>query len=497
MAYTAPERLLGDKYDQRADVFSAGVLLWEAIMGEPLFRDRSADAIVTRLIGNKIPYPVPSSDAPWAVPLSDVALAALSVEPLARFAHVGALGAQIEKIARGKLASAQDLAALVAASFGRGSRDSIADTAATVVRPSSPQVSAGSRSPSGSHAPARSPSGSHSPSGSPLAAVSPSASESQAVHLHSPVHTASRPPAVGETLGGASGRSASVARTRRAEPAEDRPSQEPSSSSMPVAPSDDTRERTSSAPAEASGDRPSGVEGETGSRVSGSPSASALEPGARDSQASGTSSPLVTPATMVSLPSGAGALVRASEARSERSSQGEAAGAAFVAPVTTRRRPPPMSARRQWMIVGSAVAASFTLAGLAAYALLDWNPVSTANETVLVPPPMVGLPANSATPVGVSTHSTGLGAAAGPAGTSASSASPMAKSAAANAPALALSVSRPPVAAAPPPVYRPPVAAPVRPAPQPAAHPAPGPTPAPKPAPKPVDKQSETERFGI
>src|SRR4029079_3939663 len=37
--YTAPEKLLGDDFDQRADVFSAGVLLWEAMMGQSLFGD--------------------------------------------------------------------------------------------------------------------------------------------------------------------------------------------------------------------------------------------------------------------------------------------------------------------------------------------------------------------------------------------------------------------------------------------------------------------------
>ena len=31
--YTAPEILLADPFDQRADVYSIGVLLWEAIMG--------------------------------------------------------------------------------------------------------------------------------------------------------------------------------------------------------------------------------------------------------------------------------------------------------------------------------------------------------------------------------------------------------------------------------------------------------------------------------
>jgi serine/threonine-protein kinase len=128
--YIAPERLLGDVFGQPADVFSAGVLLWEAITGKPLFRNWPLDAIVTQLIGRKVPYPIPFGDALWGVPLADVAMRALLVDPAERWNHVGALGAQIETIARGHLASSDEIAALVAgfaAGKGRGSMTSISD----------------------------------------------------------------------------------------------------------------------------------------------------------------------------------------------------------------------------------------------------------------------------------------------------------------------------------------------------------------------------------
>jgi eukaryotic-like serine/threonine-protein kinase len=114
MGYAAPERLLGDVFGQPADIFSAGVLLWEAITGKPLFRNWPLEAIVTQLIGRKVPYPIPFGDALWGVPLADVAMRALSVDPAERWAHVGALGAQIETIARGHLATSDEIAALVA-----------------------------------------------------------------------------------------------------------------------------------------------------------------------------------------------------------------------------------------------------------------------------------------------------------------------------------------------------------------------------------------------
>ena len=129
--YIAPERLLGDVFGQPADVFSAGVLLWEAITGKPLFRNWPLDAIVTQLIGRKVPYPIPFGDALWGVPLADVAMRALLVDPSERWAHVGALGAQVETIARGHLASSDEIAALVAGFAagmgGRGSMTSISD----------------------------------------------------------------------------------------------------------------------------------------------------------------------------------------------------------------------------------------------------------------------------------------------------------------------------------------------------------------------------------
>jgi serine/threonine-protein kinase len=132
--YMAPERLLGDVFGQPADVFSAGVLLWEAITGKPLFRNWPLDAIVTQLIGRKVPYPIPFGDALWGVPLADVAMRALVVDPAERWAHVGALGAQVENIARGHLASSDEIAALVAG-FAAGKGPSSVRPARELARP--------------------------------------------------------------------------------------------------------------------------------------------------------------------------------------------------------------------------------------------------------------------------------------------------------------------------------------------------------------------------
>jgi serine/threonine-protein kinase len=124
--YTAPEKLLGDSFDQRADVFSAGVLLWEAMMGRSLFGGASVETIVTQLVGGKVTRPAAGGDdAPWGADLADVVMRALAVDPADRWAHVGIMGADIETIAEGRMAKASDLIVLVT---GRDvSRDSLSD----------------------------------------------------------------------------------------------------------------------------------------------------------------------------------------------------------------------------------------------------------------------------------------------------------------------------------------------------------------------------------
>ncbi len=108
-----------------SDVFSAGVLLWEAMAGKPLFRDVPVDDVVTQLVGGKVQPPAPRSDAPWSVELADVAMRALAVDPSDRWEHVGIMGADIETIAMGHIAKSSELIALVT---GREvSRDSMSD----------------------------------------------------------------------------------------------------------------------------------------------------------------------------------------------------------------------------------------------------------------------------------------------------------------------------------------------------------------------------------
>jgi serine/threonine-protein kinase len=108
--HLSPERLLGDALDARADVFSAGVLLWEALAGRRLFETDSVDSIVTRLMGAKVALPQLPPELSWAAPLRAVAQCALSVDPEQRFANCAELAEAIEAVAGDKLATHADVA---------------------------------------------------------------------------------------------------------------------------------------------------------------------------------------------------------------------------------------------------------------------------------------------------------------------------------------------------------------------------------------------------
>jgi serine/threonine protein kinase len=89
--YMSPEQAAGAPIDNRSDVFSLGVVLWEALSGRRLFR-RDTDLAVMRAItdGN---IPPPSDFAPIAPRLERIVMTALERAPEDRFqdAHEMAL----------------------------------------------------------------------------------------------------------------------------------------------------------------------------------------------------------------------------------------------------------------------------------------------------------------------------------------------------------------------------------------------------------------------
>jgi serine/threonine protein kinase len=95
VAYMPPEQVLGREVDHRADIFSAGVVLWEMLTGRPLFL-RSNEAATLYAIMNA-PVPPPSkmrADCPRQ--LDEIVLRAVARTPSERFETAQQMGEAID-----------------------------------------------------------------------------------------------------------------------------------------------------------------------------------------------------------------------------------------------------------------------------------------------------------------------------------------------------------------------------------------------------------------
>ena len=97
VAYMPPEQILGRSVDQRADIFSAGVVLWEMLTGRPLFlRDNEAATLYAIMNG---PIPAPSKYRPDVPPQLDKIVArALARSPADRYATAEDMAAALDDL---------------------------------------------------------------------------------------------------------------------------------------------------------------------------------------------------------------------------------------------------------------------------------------------------------------------------------------------------------------------------------------------------------------
>jgi len=110
--YLAPEKLLGDRVDVRSDVFSLGVMLWEALAGQRLLEAHTVDDIIARLMGGGIPRAhAPEAEA-WTEPLAAIAERAIAVDPGRRFASVAEMSNTLQSACSRYLASPPGMAEL-------------------------------------------------------------------------------------------------------------------------------------------------------------------------------------------------------------------------------------------------------------------------------------------------------------------------------------------------------------------------------------------------
>ena len=97
--YMAPEQARGDKLDIRADVYSAGVVLYQMLCGRVPFSAETALGIITKHI-METPPPPRRVRPEWGIPrsLESIALQALSKAPEERYESASAMAHAIEEV---------------------------------------------------------------------------------------------------------------------------------------------------------------------------------------------------------------------------------------------------------------------------------------------------------------------------------------------------------------------------------------------------------------
>jgi serine/threonine-protein kinase len=93
--YMSPEQAAGEPVDHRSDIFSLGVVLWEALSGRRLFR-RPTELAVMRAITNDA-IPLPSGPQPIAPRLERIVMKALERAPEDRFQDAHEMALQLER----------------------------------------------------------------------------------------------------------------------------------------------------------------------------------------------------------------------------------------------------------------------------------------------------------------------------------------------------------------------------------------------------------------
>jgi serine/threonine protein kinase len=120
IAYMAPEQAAGEEtLDRRADVFAAGIVIWEELAAKRLFKAENEAATLSRVMTEPVP-PLSVIVPGLSLQLSNVVMRALERDPNKRFATCAQFGDALEAAAVGKerIATPRELAAYVTEVLG-------------------------------------------------------------------------------------------------------------------------------------------------------------------------------------------------------------------------------------------------------------------------------------------------------------------------------------------------------------------------------------------
>ncbi len=132
--YMSPEQVLGQEIDQRSDVFSAGVVLWEMLTGQRLFRGKDHKETVKMIASTPIqPASALNSEVPPTV--DRIVMKALARDRSARYQTTGALLGDLSRVADAlpRRAATRDLAVYMRRQFGASSSHSSKGRTASTV----------------------------------------------------------------------------------------------------------------------------------------------------------------------------------------------------------------------------------------------------------------------------------------------------------------------------------------------------------------------------
>jgi serine/threonine-protein kinase len=122
LSYMAPEQASTNETDQRSDLFSVGIILWESLTGRRLFKGDSNAATLNKLLNDTVVKP--SSLWPELEAYDDVVMKALSRNPGDRFQSGDEFAEALDQAAgRGGVAKTRDVAEVVRALDAEKLRD--------------------------------------------------------------------------------------------------------------------------------------------------------------------------------------------------------------------------------------------------------------------------------------------------------------------------------------------------------------------------------------
>ena len=118
LRYMPPEQISGGRVDRRADLYAAGVIMWEAITGKRMWSDASEATILKRVSSGEIPSPL-SANPDVPPQLAEICMKALAPEANDRYATATDFRAALEEWLRvsGSAVSTSDVSEYMTRTF--------------------------------------------------------------------------------------------------------------------------------------------------------------------------------------------------------------------------------------------------------------------------------------------------------------------------------------------------------------------------------------------